>query len=75
MHKLFDQAVRGLLFMILNEESVCLTWDQIFKIVLKVKDLESSLCVRLIVFGLWTWGITRKNMQNVVFVVRYCIQD
>lgn len=73
MHKLFDQAVRGLLFMILNEESVCLTWDQIFKIVLKVKDLESSLCVRLIVFGLWTWGITRKNMQNVVFVVRYCI--
>lgn len=73
MHKLFDQAVRGLLFMILNEVSVCLTWDQIFKIVLKVKDLESSLCVRLIVFGLWTWGITRKNMQNVVFVVRYCI--
>lgn len=73
MHKLFDQAVRGLLFMILNEESVCLTWDQIIKIVLKVKDLESSLCVRLIVFGLWTWGITRKNMQNVVFVVRYCI--
>lgn len=56
MHKLFDQAVRGLLFMILNEESVCLTWDQIIKIVLKVKDLESSLCVRLIVFGLWTWG-------------------
>lgn len=73
MHKLFDQAVRGLLFMILNEESVCLTWDQIIKIVLKVKDLESSLCVRLIVFGRWTWGITRKNMQNVVFVVRYCI--
>lgn len=73
MHKLFDQAVRGLLFMILNEESVCLTWDQIFKIDLKVKDLESSLCVRLIVLGLWTWGITRKNMQNVVFVVRYCI--